>query len=496
MTESRTLTPSRAPSQSRALLPTLVFVTLVVSIISSLGAPLIPTIATETGVSLATAQWILTVTLLVGAIATPILGRLGDGRRRREAALTALVLVVVGAVLAALPLSFAALIAGRGLMGVGLALTPLAMAAARDAIAGQRGRRAIAMLSVSTATGIGLGYPLTSLVAEVWSFRAAFWFGAAIAAVALVAAIPTFPRTPDRPPRRLDLVSCLLVAPGLALLLLAMSQYGTWTGQAVAVIAATALVLLAAWIVREVHSAAPLVNLRLVILPGVLAADLIGFFGTFGVYTTMTVSIRFVQTPTDAGYGFGQSVFVAGLTLVPLSVFTVAANRLTGPLARRFGPDLILPLGCFLFAAAGATFLLAHSSLWQIFLIMGIGGLAMGCTSTAMPGLIVRSVPADETSSAMSFNQVLRFLGGAVGSALTATVLENHTPVGAHLPTLDGYVVIVWTSMISLVLAGIVAAVLQRRARGHDVDRADAALLEEESMADAYPIGAPRTNET
>ena len=63
----------------RELLPVLIFLGMVVAVVSSLGAPMIPTIAAVDHVSLVTAQWSLTITLLVGAVATPTMGRLGDG---------------------------------------------------------------------------------------------------------------------------------------------------------------------------------------------------------------------------------------------------------------------------------------------------------------------------------------------------------------------------------------------------------------------------------
>ncbi len=54
--------------RGRALVPVLVYIGLLVAVISSLGAPLVPTIADDYGVSLGTAQWSLTITLLVGAV--------------------------------------------------------------------------------------------------------------------------------------------------------------------------------------------------------------------------------------------------------------------------------------------------------------------------------------------------------------------------------------------------------------------------------------------
>src|SRR3954454_5751191 len=197
MTRGETLMPSRR------LVPVLVYLGMVTSVVSSLVAPLVPTIARETHVSLSVAQWSLTISLLMGAVATPTLGRLGDGRHRRPAVLGALATVVLGSVLAAVPGPFALLLVGRGLMGVGLGLIPLTMAIARDALEGERRTRVVGLLSITAVAGIGLGYPVTGLIAEHLSFRAGFWCGAVVVAIGLLLAWVTVPSTSDRPAVRL-----------------------------------------------------------------------------------------------------------------------------------------------------------------------------------------------------------------------------------------------------------------------------------------------------
>src|SRR4051812_18261694 len=179
--------PSPRHSSPRALVPVLLFVGTVVAVISSLGAPLVPAIARTMGTSLPDAQWSLTITLLVGAVATPVVGRLGDGPRRRTVMLGVLAIVVLGSALAALPLGFGWLLAGRALQGFGLGLTPLGIATARDSLTGQRSRSTIAALSVTVAAGIGLGYPVSGLIAELGGVHAAFLFGGVVAALALLA---------------------------------------------------------------------------------------------------------------------------------------------------------------------------------------------------------------------------------------------------------------------------------------------------------------------
>ena len=109
----------------RLLVGTLIAIGLLVALVSSLGAPLIPTIAANYGVSLSRAEWVLTAALLTGAMATPVMGRLADGSRQRQVVATTLSVVLVGCVLSGLAPSFFWIVIGRGLQGVGLGLLPV-----------------------------------------------------------------------------------------------------------------------------------------------------------------------------------------------------------------------------------------------------------------------------------------------------------------------------------------------------------------------------------
>src|SRR5476651_405083 len=94
------------------LVSVLVGVTMVTGIISSLGAPLIPSVARALHISLDSAQWSLTAALLSASVAAPIMGRLGDGPRRRETIIAGLAIVFVGSVVAGLAQSLVVLVVG------------------------------------------------------------------------------------------------------------------------------------------------------------------------------------------------------------------------------------------------------------------------------------------------------------------------------------------------------------------------------------------------
>jgi MFS family permease len=112
----------RAQASAQALAAVLVLLAVVSTAVASLGAPLLATIVQVEHVSLTSSQWALTITLLVGAVASPLMGRLGDGHHRRTATLTGVASVTLGCVLSAVPAGYAVLLTGRALQGVGLGL--------------------------------------------------------------------------------------------------------------------------------------------------------------------------------------------------------------------------------------------------------------------------------------------------------------------------------------------------------------------------------------
>lgn len=456
--------------KNRMLVPVLLYLGMVTSIVSSLGAPLIPTIAREERVSLAAAQWSLTIALLMGAVATPTLGRLGDGRHRRRTILATLLVVALGCVLAAVPAPYALLVIGRGLMGTGLGLIPLTIAIARDELDREKGARVVSLLSVTAVAGIGLGYPVTGLIAEHASFHAAFWFGAVVVAAGLLFAAFGVPDVTGRAAVRLDWVGALLLAAGAVGLLLSLAQSGSWSLGLVVGIALASVAVLAVWVAFELRAQHPLVDLRLVRNRTVLTAGATGLLAGIGMYALMSMIIRFAQTPRSAGYGFGSTIAASGLMLLPLSVLSTVASRVAPALGRRVGQRAVLPTGCAIFIGSDLLFALYRGHIWQICLVMGLAGVGMGCTFAALPGLIVASVPPHETGSAMSFNQVLRYLGYSIGSALSATVLASHTPLHQALPTAGGYTTVAFLGVGVLLVAGLMSAILPGREHGFLVD--------------------------
>ncbi len=457
--------PTDPPPPSRFLVPGLVFIGLVVAVLSSLGAPLVPDLAKVYGVSLSTAQWTLTIAFLVSAVATPIMGRVGDGPHRRGMVLGGLAVVCVGGVLAALPASFPVLLTGRALQGVGLGLTPLAIATARGALPADRSGPAVSILSITTVAGVGLGYPLTGLIVKLAGIHAAFWFGAAMSAVALVIAYLVVPAPVGAGRTTLDLVGAAVLAGTLGCLLLAISEgpeWG-WTSPVVLSLLVAAVVLGWVWAVFERRTTDPLVQLSSLRDRNVLSADVTAVFAGIGMYLLLSLVTRYMQTPRSSGYGLGSSVLVTGLVLIPFSATSLLARRIAAGLVHHLTPARVLALSCVPALAAVLILAFDRAGLVPLLVVMGVAGLGVGCVFAVMPGLIVTSVPAEQTGSAISFNQVLRLIGYATGSALSAVILQAFTDGSNPLPADRGYTVAALLGAALWVVTGICVLLLPGR---------------------------------
>jgi MFS family permease len=180
---------------------------------------------------------------------------------------------------AALSENFAELLIGRGLQGFGLGILPVTMAVARRHMSPEKARRTIATLSVTTAMGVGLAYPITGLIAEAWDFRAAYWFGAiTVGGTLVLAAMVLAPRS-NVASHRLDIVGAALlslVVVGLSVVLSEGGGWG-WTSATTLGLGVATLVLLGLWVPYELRLGDPLVDLRQVRHRSVLTADVSDF---------------------------------------------------------------------------------------------------------------------------------------------------------------------------------------------------------------------------
>jgi MFS family permease len=424
---------NQTATKNDPLVPTLVFAALATAIVSSLGMLLVPAISERFNVDIAAAQWMLTVNLLAGAVATPIMGRLSDGPHKKRLLLTSLGVMFVGSVMAAAAPTFGIFLAGRALQGLSYGLVPITIALARRYVAPAKIQPTISTLSVTVASGIGIGYPLTGIIAGLFDYTYAFWFGALFLLATIVVVWKVVPAGPDTQAEShpFDFLGAILLTLGLGSLLLAISEGPKWGWGSMLTIASCifAVIMLIIWVMVEIRLDHPLINLRTLKEGEVLLANISAIALGAALYIGMSVSSLVAQADSATGYGLNLPVFWAGFVIFPLSVGSLSANRIVRQLAKRTGIQIMLPIGAIIMSAAGTMLWFLHSGLWEILLSMLIFGLGMGASYAAMPALIARSVAVQELGSSVSFNQVLRTIGSSFGTAISAAIIATHPGV-------------------------------------------------------------------
>ena len=161
-----------------------------VSLMQTLVVPLLPRFPLLLSTSTATVAWLVTATLVAGAVCAPLLGRLGDMYGKRRMLLVALGLITVGSALGALAPGVELLIVARVLQGASLGVVPLGISIMRDVLPADRVGSGIALMSSSLGIGGAIGLPLTGLVADHASWRWLFAGAAVLGAPAAAAGAP------------------------------------------------------------------------------------------------------------------------------------------------------------------------------------------------------------------------------------------------------------------------------------------------------------------
>lgn len=420
---------------------------------------LVPIIAQEMSVSLSAAQWTLTINLLVGAIATPVLGRMSDGHRQRAVLLWAMAFISLGSALCAVAPDFATFLVGRAMQGVSYGVMTVAITMARRHLPSPRLPKRLTGIAVSATVAAGVGYPVTGALTQAWGFRVPFVFAVVFGVSVMIVVgriVPPDLRTLQRE-QRLDGAGVALLGGGLAALLAAVSLGPVWGWASVSVLSMFlgAAILLTAWVAVERRVPAPLVEVRLFRNAEVLVAGGCAIIFGSTMYALLSVLSLVAQAPAGTGYGLALPLVWAGFAMLPFALGSFVSSRVIGRVAHRPVGTLVLLIGAWVVVAAGVFLTLLHDTFWMVLGGLFVSGLGVGAVYSALPVMLARAVPAGEFGSVVGFNQVLRTVGGSVGSVVTGATITATMAMGGY-PTAEGITLVLAISTIgSAVMAGV-----------------------------------------
>ncbi|MFJ9036094.1 MFS transporter [Streptomyces sp. NPDC102406] len=435
--------PTTTTRRTGGVVPVLAFAGIVVAVMQTLLVPVIKDLPELLSTAPSNATWVMTATLLAGAVATPIMGRLGDLAGKRRMLLTSLAVMVVGSLICGFTDQLVVMIAGRALQGFAMGAIPLGIGLMRDMLPPEKLGSAMALMSSSIGVGGGLALPLAALVAQHADWHALFFGAAALGVVSIVLTLVFVPESPLRAKGTFDVAGAIGLSLGLVLFLLPITKGSDWgwsSGTTLGLFAA-ALVVLVAWGVMELRLKAPLVDLRTTARREVLLTNLASIMVGVAFYAISLVLPQLLQLPSATGYGLGQSMVVAGLCVAPLGLTMMFTAPVYARLSARFGPKVTLILGMLIIAIGYGSGLGLMSAAWQTIVISVVVGAGIGLAYSSLPALIIGAVDASETGAANGLNTLMRSIGTSVSSAVIGMVLANTADHvgGAAIPTMHGF---------------------------------------------------------
>lgn len=446
---------------------------LMVSLTQSLLVPVMSELGVDLNASSDGIAWLLTSTLLVGAVAVPAFGRLGDLYGTKLMVLVSLGALVLGSLVCALSDSLTPMIVGRAIVGLSVATVPLSISLVGVTLPREHSGAGIALISAMLGVGGALGLPLSGVIAEYADYHVLFWICVAGGILAIPGIVKLVPSPPRAGKGKMDYFGTVLLGAAMLSLLLPLAQGSKWGWSDPLTIGllVAAAVLLVVFVLVELKLKSPLVDVRTTARPALLLTNVASLFVGFALFATLIGTATYVQMPAVTGYGFGKSILVGGLCMLPGGIIML----LLSPVSAKLAPRTALIIGSLIIALGFASRIFLTDSLFEVILGATIAGAGTGIAYAAMPGLISHATPLSELAAANGLNALFRSVGSSLASAIGGAVLAAKTlNLGGHeLPTLGAYQLLFGLCAGAAVLAALLALLIPKHAA-----TADAALPE------------------
>ncbi|HEY3421081.1 MAG TPA: MFS transporter [Methanomassiliicoccales archaeon] len=425
-------------------------------------------------------SWVLSIYLLVGAVATPLAGRLGDMYGKKRIMLYVMCIYIIGLLGSGFSLDISRALLGepsifvliffRGVQGIGMGMFPLAFGIIRDTFPKDKIPTAIGTVSAMFSVGVSLG-----LLGGGYITSVGHWYDAFHVVVPFFAALTILTMFLIKDPiivkrGSLDMAGAATLGIGVFSLLLGLTQGQEWGWASPLVLAlfVLALSMFLLFTKLELRTKDPIVRLSMFRNRGVLDASVTAIFIGFCMFLMFQTLPFFLETPKAAGGFFGISdTFVIGLYMFPSAIAQLIFGPMGGILSKKFGADKVLMSGLAIMALGFATLVFMHTDWVGIVISIFITGAGMALCMVSMINLVVVTCKQSEFGVASGMNTLFRVVGGAIGPVLAVVILSNYTQIilGRPVYTENGYVT-TWIIGAAFSLIGLACAVLLRPKKG------------------------------
>jgi DHA2 family multidrug resistance protein len=449
---SLTARPVRAPVNKWLVALSVTFGTLMGTIDSSIVNVAVPHLRGALGATVEQITWVSTGFILANVIVMPLTAFLGRLFGQKRVYMIALALFVIGSGLCGLARSLPALVIFRVLQGLGAgALQPTEQAILRQTFPPKEQGMAMALFGVAVVIGPAFGPSIGGYIVDNYAWPWIFYINLPVGALALFM-VSRFVHEPDdirasnaamaaQQRKHLDWQGIVLLAGGVAALQYVIEEGQTldwFDSQAVRLLSALAVVLLVAFVIRELTATVPAVHIALFKDSIFTSGTLIG-----AVMFAMLMSLTFLL-PVFMQEVLGFTAVQSGLALMPRSLVMMVAMPIVGRLYNKVSPRLTVAFGVVLFSIS--AYMMSHYTLStsssDIVAVLVIQGVAFACLFIPLTTVALAKVPRNRLADATGLNSLIRQIGGSLGLATFASLIPRYmaqasVSLKAHLTESD-----------------------------------------------------------
>jgi DHA2 family multidrug resistance protein len=422
-TDTAAIEKPRGLEQKWKVLISVVFGIFMIILDSTIVNIAFPTLRQAFGVSLANAQWVISIYVLALGITTPVSGFLGDRFDIKRVYLFGLAIFTLGSFLCGIAPNLGLLIAARALQGIGGGIAqPLGPAQLYRAFPPKEQGTAFGLFGIALVVAPALGPVLGGWLVGINLWRAIFFVNIPIGIVGvfLGSRFLVDYKTGRRP--LFDPLGLLTAVIGFGAVLYAASiaeNYG-WTGLVTILVLALGMVVLVVHAIYELKVAKePMTNLRIFYNPTFLKASLVGYVATVALFGAEFLMPLYLQSFR------GRTALEAGIILLGVAATSAFATPLAGRLYDKIGPRTIMVVGFVILCINTwqLSKLEATTPIAFIVFLLALRGLAVGLTLQTSYVTALSSVHLDVLPRGSSLLNSTRFVVQAISVASLATIL-------------------------------------------------------------------------